>query len=54
MLYDQIAFFKKKNPKFICINYAKAESVQDYVDAELKEWYPFQERMDSGKTNAES
>lgn len=55
LFYEQIAFSSKADPKFIRINYAKAENVQDYVDVELEEWYPFvQERMNSGKTNVVS
>ena len=55
LFYDQLAFSKKKDPKYIRVNYAKAESVQDYVDVELEEWFPFvQERMDSDKTNVVS
>ena len=55
LFYDQIAFSSKKDPKYIRINYAKADDVQDYLDAELQEWYPFvQERMNSNKTNVVS
>ncbi|MCZ6674847.1 MAG: hypothetical protein O7C75_18100 [Verrucomicrobia bacterium] len=55
LFYDRIAFSSKAQPKFIRINYAKAADVQDYLDLELIEWFPFvQERMDSGKTNVVS
>ena len=38
LFYEQMGFSQKKDPKYIRINYAKAESVQDYVDVELEEW----------------